>query len=77
MGEARLRLPDSAHFSEQGRRLLIELGAIEPDPLRVEAERWLLGARRDTFVTRRVRAELASPYSARHFAEARAMRAVH
>ena len=35
-------LKDSAHFTPEGRRLLVSIGAIDPDPLRVEAERWLL-----------------------------------
>lgn len=35
-------IPDSAHFTPEGRRLLVSIDAIERDPLRVEAERWLL-----------------------------------
>jgi hypothetical protein len=34
-------LNDSMHFTPQGRRLLASIGAIDRDPLRVEAERWL------------------------------------
>ena len=48
-------LPDSAHYSDHGRALLIYLGAIEPDPLRVEAERWLRSAERKTPATVAVR----------------------
>ncbi len=41
LGEADVRLHDSAVFTPEGRRLLVELGAITPDPLRVAAEEWL------------------------------------
>lgn len=52
-------LKDSAHFTPAGRRLLAFLGAIRPDPLRVEAERWLLSHKGpQTSATRRVRDEL-------------------
>jgi hypothetical protein len=55
-------LQDSAHFTPEGRRLLVALGAIDVDPLRVEAERWL--ARRTGRVTdadRAVRKALGVP----------------
>ncbi len=38
-------LPDQAAFTPEGRRLLVSIGAIEEDPLRVRAERWLAGHR--------------------------------
>lgn len=37
------RLEDSAHFTPSGRRLLVSLGVVTPDPLRVQAGTWLLG----------------------------------
>jgi hypothetical protein len=38
-----VKLPDSCHYTPAGRRLLVTLGVVTPDPLRVEAEAWLLG----------------------------------
>jgi len=52
-------LQDSMHFTPEGRRLLVRLGAIDRDPLRVEAERWLAShSGPATEATRAVRAAL-------------------
>ena len=53
-------VPDSAAFTEPGRRLLARLGFLQVDPLRVEAERWLQGCARDTLASCAVRRALAA-----------------
>jgi hypothetical protein len=58
-----IRLADSCEFTESGRRLLVALGVVEPDPLRVAAELWLkthTGCK--TPATRRVREALGAPW---------------
>lgn len=58
-------LHDSMHFTPEGRRLLAALGAIEPDPLRVQAEQWLTTHKGcQTPATRRVREALGPPVPA-------------
>lgn len=58
-------LPDSASFTEGGRRLLVALGVVNPDPLRVEAERWLLShAGPRTEAVSAVRRALGPPWPA-------------
>lgn len=42
MGGLGFKLRDSCSFTPEGRRLLASLGVVDPDPLVVEAERWLL-----------------------------------
>lgn len=37
-----VKLRDSCSFTPEGRRLLVSLGVVEPDPLLCEAEAWLL-----------------------------------
>lgn len=56
--------PDSALFTESGRDLLVSMNLVVADPLRVEAERWLRAAPRQTAVTRAVREALGDPYPA-------------
>jgi hypothetical protein len=58
-----ITLPDTAAYTETGRRLLVALGVVERDPLRVQAERWLAehtGCK--TPATRRVREALGDPW---------------
>jgi hypothetical protein len=50
------------HFTPSGRRLLVALGIVERDPLRVAAEEWLAGHKGPmTEAVREVRKALGHP----------------
>jgi hypothetical protein len=72
------KLRDSCTFTPEGRALLVSLGVVEPDPLLVEAESWLLEREAelgDTAATKAVRAELEiSPWPAEWLDAAERMR---
>jgi hypothetical protein len=71
-----VRLNDSASFTPQGRRLLVALGIVTPDPLRVQAEQWLAGHRGPmTEAVREVRKALGPPIPDAWLAAAEKMRA--
>jgi len=56
------KLEDSVYFTHEGRRLLWAMGVLEPDPLRVEAEKWLADHKGcKTPATRLVREALGPP----------------
>lgn len=70
-------LADSVHFTPEGRHLLVSIGAIDRDPLRVEAERWLVEHEGcQTPATRAVRACLGPPPPERWLEIASEMRGV-
>jgi len=68
-------LHDSASFTPAGRRLLVSMGVIEKDPLRVAAEEWLAGHRGPmTEAVREVRRTLGPPVPEQWLESARQMR---
>lgn len=72
-----VQLPDSAAFTPEGRRLLVSLGVVERDPLRVAAERWLQERPPGptTEAVAAVRAALGPPWPAEWLEAAERMRA--
>jgi hypothetical protein len=63
--------PDSAYHTDGGCRLLVFLGYVEPDELRVGAEAWLLARTGPaTPASRRVREALGPPWPEELLAEA-------
>jgi hypothetical protein len=73
----KVTLPDSASFTESGRRLLVALGFVNPDPLRVEAETWLRSHRGPaTEATTAVRSSLGRAFPVDHLVAARRFRDV-
>lgn len=66
---------DSRHFTPHGRKLLVALGVLDPDPLRVQAEEWLAGHTGCASpATRYVRAALGNPVPQQWVDQAEAMR---
>lgn len=77
MSDLGVKLHDSVEFTESGRRLLVSLGVVEEDPLRVEAERWLLSRPFGpmTIAADRVRLALGAPWPDEYIEAAGRMRA--
>lgn len=74
---AGVRLNDSMHFTPQGRRLLVSLGVVERDPLRVAAEEWLTEHTGPmTEAVRETRRALGPPVPTKWLEVARAVRSV-